>query len=78
MLEDPSDPHSILTVVDFDRTNWLPISFFWWEVIRREYCDGPFSRLVAKAVRELLPEPPYMDNVQAIENMRLKRGQQGF
>lgn len=42
MLEDPTDPHSTLAIVDFESTNWLPISFLQWEIMYRSSEDGPF------------------------------------
>lgn len=78
MLEDPADPHSTLTVVDFEHTNWLPISFLLWEVCKRDYADGPFFGRVAEAVKKLLPEPANMDNLQALHSLRWKRGRDGY
>jgi len=78
ILEDAKDPHSTLTIIDFGSTNWLPRSFFLWEVISRSYQGGPFYRCVGDAVKALLTEPPNMENIQALSSLLRKREGEGF
>ena len=78
ILEDSKDPHSTLTMIDFGCTNWLPRSFFCWEVFVRGLSDGPFYRCLANAVATLLTEPPNRENIQALTSLSWKRERGGF
>ena len=78
MLEDPADPHSALAIIDFESTNWLPISFLQWEIMYHSSEDGPFYRRLADAFKKLLPEPPNIHNVRALHALRWVRGRQGY
>ncbi|VUC28126.1 unnamed protein product [Clonostachys rosea] len=69
LVDDISDPKSIITIVDFEHTNWLPVSFLYWEL--QVATDDVISRAVHK---KLSPHvEPNQDNIKEVNFFSLAR-----
>lgn len=67
LLEDPSDPASRLTIIDFEHTSWLPYSFLVWDLRQKKeyYIEESVTLRSGLDVNE--------DNVTALHNIRMQR-----
>lgn len=77
LIDDPADPESTLTIIDFEHTNFLPLSFLMWELYYRN--DDPwlhpcedsqfYDRIIARIEAALPENPTNQDNIQALHRL---------
>lgn len=67
LLEDPDNPTSRLTIIDFEHTAWLPFSFLIWELWMKRGVH-----IVDQVVSHTGMEIP-RDNIEALHNIRMQR-----
>lgn len=67
LLEDPDDPNSRLTIIDFEHTAWLPFSFLIWAL-----WDKREVYIVEQVVSLTRMEIP-RGNAEVLQNVHLQR-----
>lgn len=67
LLEDPDDPASRLTIIDFEHTAWLPFSFLIWALWDKR--EG----YIVEQVTSRTGMEIHRENVEALHNIRLQR-----